>query len=1267
MEGFETIGDTFDAYSQGYGPSDKTYGPMAGPSGGRALTSHSTANVLSTRVGLAEGSGISITFKGRVTALTTNASAAIDISYIKGKWIHYRDANSYYMGDILSNMNSFASNANVSSWSLVEDSNRDQIVAMRPTDTLVHVRNTTGRTISDIPTSNDYTLPNVGALAARPYLLRSLVTEYGDIFFSGNNIIHRKSGTDVNDKFEVLPTPTTLYAGVVETTDSIVAVGRRGISVAKKSDTQTWTNDHMDDLLLVPGASSNRWVDVAASADGTSILAVNYQGEPWLSLDSGQTWNKPYTDHIGGNGKKVFVSDDGNILLVVESTAAAAALTGMRISKDGGLTWETKGFHAATAIRAVTMSSSGIIGWSMSGGPYSMYLSYDYGDTHTIVPTTFTSRIESIYIENDQFLAVGIYGSTNTCQISRDGGNTWQHNSVTWPSSGNVIKSIIRTKNYLIFQSGSTNYVIKYDLNTQTFDSTLSSLMASSNGMELTGSAQEDHVSLYYSGYKYRVHMDIPALYTTQYLAKSIPQSVYKAYTTSNYTFLATQNGIVREVSQGKFDSDIVSCCSDGQTIMVGGTNGEIYVSHDNGTTFSKRQLVPIANIANPIEYDSVYVAHKNGIWLAFCRTHGLIYRSTDTINFWTQSIQVGTYDTQVDICNWPVLGVVHDKFIIDVGDAALRRAYSDDGIYWSYLDSISTPNNVRSITVTLSPKTNVGSDNVGFGRPTYVDEINWYSSNLGGAALKCQLNEWYTYGIDLYVNDRGSLTGDLYVDQEKVGFNDDISLSSFLPYADGTIAGVHVSREDTVFYYGSEGIIIRRADEKEFKYLHKGNFQYFDTGNELTYIVSGVDVNRPIIQVTNDAGLTWTTLPFHNNSGPVRISTDGLVIAALDVTTATLYVSVDGGLTFTSTEFTGTTVGLCMSADGSQIYLKEGLYVVKSTDFGISWTTISASTTTADAGIACSDDGLVLITRYGAYNVVLISTDGGVTWSQFASTVAGSRDGLYSPVVTYDGKYAFFSTPHATYKVIMIDTNAAILQDVGIAGPTAITLEASTARSFGITKDFKSYTVFRSQAYTQNINLVDNTATNEFLGQANFITTPFYFIWNPRAISSIDDVVVSNYISPNFGMVGECNIRRMEFDTDVQSQWSRFPTESESNVVSGATTPRSKSNDYSVEAVNKGDVDIYGTSSGLLNNEVGTVPIAVQLSTSVKRTIPNDASIQLGLRLNSSVEMSKVEHIVKPIIDYTQVNHIVQKNVDTGESWKYDDLRDVEIIIKNV
>lgn len=200
-------------------------------------------------------------------------------------------------------------------------------------------------------------------------------------------------------------------------------------------------------------------------------------------------------------------------------------------------------------------------------------------------------------------------------------------------------------------------------------------------------------------------------------------------------------------------------------------------------------------------------------------------------------------------------------------------------------------------------------------------------------------------------------------------------------------------------------------------------------------------------IERSTDSGVTFS------NVGPLLASYNGICCTpsgsyayATKGATPFLYKSTDGGATWSpvTTSSTSGHLGLICSDDGKYILCRTNSttpnYVIRSSDFGVTWTGVS-TVTAACYGVALSSDGQHQYAAYSANNLgtIAISHDYGATWSSLAvgssatSVVACSDDGRY---IVFGSAYSslFASTDYGVHWYQAVTGQTAAIDSIAMS-----------------------------------------------------------------------------------------------------------------------------------------------------------------------------------------------------------------------------------------
>ncbi len=162
-------------------------------------------------------------------------------------------------------------------------------------------------------------------------------------------------------------------------------------------------------------AGDQEWIGVAASTDGTKVVAVNSSGDVSLSSDGGTSW-AGFTDQSIHIWRDIAVSGDG--------TKVIASVNGGYLygSSDNGATL-TEQTSAGTGSRVVAMSSNGTKMAAVEKGRH-VYTSVDSGATWTEQTASGQRSWRDVAISADGLKIVAVEANASI-HTSEDGGNTW--------------------------------------------------------------------------------------------------------------------------------------------------------------------------------------------------------------------------------------------------------------------------------------------------------------------------------------------------------------------------------------------------------------------------------------------------------------------------------------------------------------------------------------------------------------------------------------------------------------------------------------------------------------------------------------------------------------------------------------------------------------------------------------------------------------------------------------------------------------------------
>jgi hypothetical protein len=173
--------------------------------------------------------------------------------------------------------------------------------------------------------------------------------------------------------------------------------------------------------IWIPVESSRGWQSVAMSADGTKQTAVAYNGQIYISTDSGNTWTAKESNR---EWKSVAMSADG-------TKQTAVAYNGqIYVSTDSGDTWTPKASNRGWY--SVAMSADGTKQTAVASLGQ-IYISTDSGNTWTAKESNRGWYSVAMSADGTKQTAVASLGQI---YISTDSGNTWtaKESSRYWTS-----------------------------------------------------------------------------------------------------------------------------------------------------------------------------------------------------------------------------------------------------------------------------------------------------------------------------------------------------------------------------------------------------------------------------------------------------------------------------------------------------------------------------------------------------------------------------------------------------------------------------------------------------------------------------------------------------------------------------------------------------------------------------------------------------------------------------------------------------------------
>jgi hypothetical protein len=190
------------------------------------------------------------------------------------------------------------------------------------------------------------------------------------------------------------------------------------------------------------GSEYGIWNCVALSADGSTVVAMNYNGV-WSSTNFGGSW---FSNNVPSVSfwNSVALSADGKKAVGVDGYSTAG---GIYLSTNSGMTW-SETFAPSNRWVSVTSSADGIrlaatAYWEDSKTPVPAYVSTNSGITWTPAgtPTNMECLAVASSADGSKLVVAGVdataavYG-TGMIYTSTDFGNTWISNGVPSPPTG---------------------------------------------------------------------------------------------------------------------------------------------------------------------------------------------------------------------------------------------------------------------------------------------------------------------------------------------------------------------------------------------------------------------------------------------------------------------------------------------------------------------------------------------------------------------------------------------------------------------------------------------------------------------------------------------------------------------------------------------------------------------------------------------------------------------------------------------------------------
>ena len=229
-----------------------------------------------------------------------------------------------------------------------------------------------------------------------------------------SQLAQSNTGYTANDPARV--TVTLPAAPNVGDTVRVLGAGAGGWSIARNTGQTVLGGSGAAGTTWTPHGFQRNWVSLAASADGTKLVAAALNDFLYTSSDSGLTWTARLTDTLR-SWNAVASSSDGSKLVAVVNGGQ------IYTSADSGVTWTARAFTASW--KAVASSADGTRLVAALSGPNPIYTSADSGTTWTPQAGSGSPLVSALASSAD---GTRLFAATFLSQVlfSGDAGVTWQ-------------------------------------------------------------------------------------------------------------------------------------------------------------------------------------------------------------------------------------------------------------------------------------------------------------------------------------------------------------------------------------------------------------------------------------------------------------------------------------------------------------------------------------------------------------------------------------------------------------------------------------------------------------------------------------------------------------------------------------------------------------------------------------------------------------------------------------------------------------------------
>jgi photosystem II stability/assembly factor-like uncharacterized protein len=691
------------------------------------------------------------------------------------------------------------------------------------------------------------------------------------------------------------------------------------------------------------------------SIDG-QILTVVYGGGIWKSGDFGVTWT--LNSNINSQKKRwVTVSNATNLARILATTDTGETW----ISTDSGTTWTLGVFD----FKAVASSNDGkkLVRVVYGGG---IWLSTDSGYTWRLNVSTVALQnqlwncVASSY--DGRVLVAGVYNGG--IWTSTDSGATWTMNSspvlqnLAWSS---VASNSDGTTLVATVYSGGIFTSNDYGVTWKNSISAFKSMAKSSDGLKCGAVI-----------YGVGIYMSTDSGITWTLYSTGLSQFLSSSLLQSNFNDVS--------VNLIGYGWNSIACNSDGSMFVACAYEGLIYAFYRPTLTWYDTGILTIStNKWSSVVINSTTLTQNNeqGIKISACSTSGEIW----TANY---NPKLPSDSSQAFIDNFYLVPInISTRFnqVAMNSDGSLMFAIGNDGfIYISNNFGINwnktTDNNLTSQTFRY-----ICCDGLGKTVIAAAYQTIWISNNYGNSWFKALSNStptlWFsgvacdTTGQVIYVSDY-SLDRDIpsynITNQGNVYMSNDRGLTWKNIYSDTyAILGINCSSNGSYI----STVIAQLVGSYYFKYAY---------------------------MYSNSFGSSWITSTFDRD----------YIVPTNHLPGSINYFNVNNKKYYNASN----TVSIALNRDGSKICLtfyastnNDQSTVIRSTDGGISWSTISQFYTNNYLSyINCNSDGTVLILVSGCpgywnslntnvvniSGIIFVSFDFGNTWVNINNDATG-------------------------------------------------------------------------------------------------------------------------------------------------------------------------------------------------------------------------------------------------------------------------------------